>query len=232
MRSFALLLLLFLAACDFAGDDPEVIIQEIEVGDGVVIASASTVDRAMTVRFDVEARVLDGCTFLDDKRPITVGGGQIIRGLDEGLVGMRIGGTRVITVPSALAWGSRGQQYPGTCSVPGDATVVFEVTALEMVNYVQTDIEVGTGEEATPGRSATVTYEGRLDDGSIFDSGSYVFTVGAGSVVAGFDRAARGMRVGGTREVSFPPTLGYAAAARHPLQWEVLHFTITLDAVN
>lgn len=235
-RLLPFLLLPLLAACDSAGDDAEVTIREIEVGDGTLltpVSSSPLVAPTSTARFHVVGRISDSCTFLDTELPITVGVGQIIRGLDDGLIGMRVGGVREITVPPELAWGSRGQDFEGTCSVPGGTTVVFTVTALELVEYTETDIVVGEGEEAAAGRSATVTYEGRLDDGAIFDDGTFTFTVGAGTVVDGFDRAVRGMRVGGTREVSFPPTLGYGGRSQGSIPpWSILHFTITLDAVN
>jgi len=52
-----------------------------------------------------------------------VGGGGIMRGLDEGVVGMRVGGRRKLTIPPALGYGERG--VPPV--VPPNATLEFDV---------------------------------------------------------------------------------------------------------
>jgi FKBP-type peptidyl-prolyl cis-trans isomerase len=79
--------------------------------------------------------------------------------------------------------------------------------------YVQ-DLQVGTGTEATRGRSATVHYEGWLPDGTLFDSSRYrqktfAFTLGVGAVIAGWDEGVAGMKVGGKRKLVIPSKLGY-----------------------
>jgi FKBP-type peptidyl-prolyl cis-trans isomerase FkpA len=84
------------------------------------------------------------------------------------------------------------------------------------VSFSKTDLRVGTGAEATSGRSVSVRYAGWLyaptavdNKGSQFDPGGVLnFTVGTG-VVAGFSMGVNGMRVGGLRRVVIPPSLGY-----------------------
>ena len=59
---------------------------------------------------------------------ITVGDGEVIRGWDLGLVGMRCGGTRRLVVPPALGYGERGAG-----PIPPRATLIFEITLLNVV---------------------------------------------------------------------------------------------------
>jgi FKBP-type peptidyl-prolyl cis-trans isomerase FkpA len=86
--------------------------------------------------------------------------------------------------------------------------------------YSQTDLRVGTGTEAATGTNVTVNYTGWFYDASKtdkkgvqFDSTtggtSLTFTLGAGTVVAGFDKGIVGMRTGGVRRLIVPPSLGY-----------------------
>jgi FKBP-type peptidyl-prolyl cis-trans isomerase FkpA len=57
-----------------------------------------------------------------------LGAGQVIKGWDQGVLGMRVGGLRKLTVAPELAYGSRG--FPPV--IPPDSTLVFEVELLEV----------------------------------------------------------------------------------------------------
>jgi FKBP-type peptidyl-prolyl cis-trans isomerase FkpA len=90
------------------------------------------------------------------------------------------------------------------------------------VPFSTVDVRVGTGAEATTGRSARVNYSGYLysataveNKGTPFDAGTFSFVVGTG-VIPGFSQGVQGMRVGGIRRVIIPPNLGYGAQGSPP----------------
>jgi FKBP-type peptidyl-prolyl cis-trans isomerase FkpA len=107
--------------------------------------------------------------------------------------------------------------------------------------FTQTDLVVGTGATANTGNQVTVAYSGWLYDttktdgkGTLFDSNSsFPFTLGAGSVIAGWDQGVVGMRVGGQRRLIIPPELAYGATGRSGIPPNAtLLFDITLNAVQ
>ena len=59
---------------------------------------------------------------------LTVGAGQVIRGWDQGLVGMRVGGRRRLVIPPELAYGSQGSGS----TIPPNATLVFDIELLTL----------------------------------------------------------------------------------------------------
>jgi FKBP-type peptidyl-prolyl cis-trans isomerase len=78
------------------------------------------------------------------------------------------------------------------------------------------DTKVGTGAEAVAGKSVTVHYTGWLTNGTKFDSSKdrgqpFIFQLGAGNVIKGWDQGVAGMKVGGARKLTIPPNLGYGA---------------------
>jgi FKBP-type peptidyl-prolyl cis-trans isomerase FkpA len=106
------------------------------------------------------------------------------------------------------------------------------------------DDTIGMGTVAAFGDAVTVNYTGKLDDGTVFDSSllpghtplSFIIgdtTPGKG-MIQGWNEGVPGMKVGGTRELTIPPALGFGAGgagATIPPN-ATLHFTITLLAVS
>ena len=75
---------------------------------------------------------------------------------------------------------------------------------------------VGTGPVAAAGQTVTVHYTGWLTDGTKFDSSKdrndpFVFGLGQGQVIRGWDEGVQGMKVGGKRKLTIPADLGYGA---------------------
>ena len=79
-----------------------------------------------------------------------------------------------------------------------------------------TEVKTGTGTKAKAGKTVSVHYEGKLTDGTVFDS-SYKrgtpieFKLGIGQVIQGWDKGIALMKVGGKAQLTIPPELGYGA---------------------
>ncbi|GFE58098.1 FKBP-type peptidyl-prolyl cis-trans isomerase [Geobacter sp. AOG1] len=79
------------------------------------------------------------------------------------------------------------------------------------------DMVVGKGAVPMAGKPVKVHYTGWLENGTKFDSSvdrgePFVFTVGVGQVIPGWDEGVMSMKVGGKRKLIVPPQLGYGAA--------------------
>jgi peptidylprolyl isomerase len=186
----------------------------------------------------------------------TLGSGELIPGIEQGVAGMRIGGRRQLVIPPSLGYGSVGQG-----SIPGNAILVVNVELVNPVSIETTtfapalgvdlaastrtstglyyrDLTVGTGATVAAGQLVSVRYTGWLANGTQFDSNvssasPFEFTLGSGQVIPGFDQGIAGMRVGGRRQVIIPPALGYGAAGSGTIPGNaVIVFTVEVVGVR
>ncbi len=99
----------------------ELQVEELQPGTGAEAVAGKTVE------VDYTGWLLDGRQFDSSKGrgPFTfsLGSGQVIKGWDQGVAGMRVGGKRKLVIPPELGYGLRG--FPGV--IPAQATLVFEV---------------------------------------------------------------------------------------------------------
>ncbi len=151
-----------------------------------------------------------------------LGEGRVIRGWEQGVPGMKVGGKRTLMIPSTLAYGSRGA---GKGVIPPDADLIFDIELLDVIKMPEVekiDSKLGKGDEAKSGNTVTVHYTGWLRDpkakgqkGKEFDSSvkrePFSFTINGGEVIRGWDLGVQGMKVGGKRTLIIPAALAYRA---------------------
>lgn len=162
---------------------------------------------------------------------------------------MKKGALLAVYVVIAAAVIGLGAWYASTLTGLGANTTASTTTATN-TNSTSTqtmsdgliiqDTTVGTGTVAQVGNYVTVNYTGTLDNGTVFDSSlnpgrtPFSFTLGAGQVIKGWDEGVVGMKVGGTRELTIPPALGYGSSGAGSVipPNATLHFTVTLLSVS
>ncbi|MCO4746099.1 MAG: FKBP-type peptidyl-prolyl cis-trans isomerase [Proteobacteria bacterium] len=105
---------------------------QLEVED-LVVGHGDEATRSTKVRVHYTGWLTDGTKFdssVDRGQPFgfQLGTGMVIAGWDQGVLGMKVGGKRKLTIPSHLAYGEGG--YPGL--IPPNSTLVFEVELLDV----------------------------------------------------------------------------------------------------
>lgn len=177
-------------------------------------------------KYNVEP--FDSSRLHDTPFQFVLGKGDVVAGWDQGLVGMKVGGKRKLTIPADLGYGAQGA-LDGR--IPPNATLVFEVDLTDVIGppaatlpastVTQLKIEdlvVGTGPGAKNGDTLVVNYTGWLENGTKFDSSldpgrqPIEFVLGQAQVIPGWEQGLLGMKVGGKRRLTIPPTLAYGAA--------------------
>ena len=138
--TFLLLLPLLLAGCPGdpgmppGGSVPELRRIDDQVGTGALATAGSDV----TVHYtgwlyeqtapDQRGRKFDSSRDRGEPFTFLLGAGQVIRGWDDGVAGMRVGGRRTLLIPAGYAYGRRGAGNV----IPPNASLVFEVELLDV----------------------------------------------------------------------------------------------------
>jgi len=155
--------------------------------------------------------------------------GSFIKGTDEGIIGMKVGGVRTMIIPSKLAYGDAGVGF-----IPPNTDLKVIVELLEVKDKVVAEmwkvdstlfkttasglqyaiISQGEGPAVEAGKVVTVHYSGFLQDGTMFDSSverdePIMFVVGQGQVIPGWDEGMLLLKKGDKARFIIPPQLGY-----------------------
>jgi peptidylprolyl isomerase len=218
----------------------KLVVTDLTEGTGAGAVSGDTV-----VVHYVGVRSADGTEFdnsYDRGKPfsVTIGVGQVIKGWDEGLVGIKAGGRRQLDVPADLAYGdsppSTDVIQPGDAlsfvidavviipkADPADAPVVSIPPTPNQTEQTFTDLIVGDGVGIEPGQTVAVQLvafsaaDGKQLDSSWETGTPLTFVPGAGQLPPGLEKAVEGMKVGGRRQVDIPFAQAFGAAGNSNL---------------
>lgn len=102
-------------------------IQEIQPGDGPEVKDSDTVEMHYVGTFP-DGRKFDSSRDRNQTFSFRVGSGQVIKGFDMAVLGMKKGGIRKVTIPPELGYGARG----AGSAVPPNATLQFEVEVVSI----------------------------------------------------------------------------------------------------
>ena len=121
----------------------------------------------------------------------------------------------LVVVVSIPACAQKESKQPASEAKVAAALPANAVKTSSGLAYV--DMVAGNGAVPTAGKPVKVHYTGWLENGTKFDSSvdrgePFVFTVGVGQVIPGWDEGVMSMKVGGKRKLIVPPQLGYGAA--------------------
>lgn len=135
----------------------------------------------------------------------------VIVGIGAILYGMRV--PQESTAQELQEQGLNQQQSQPITQAPMQESINISMQTLEDGLQIG-DTVVGTGAEAIAGKEVTVHYTGTLINGTKFDSSldrgtPFVFSLGVGQVIRGWDEGVVGMKVGGKRKLIIPSELGY-----------------------
>lgn len=106
----------------------ELKIEDIKVGSGAEVKNGNTV----TVHYKgtlTDGKQFDSSYDRGEPFPFKVGAGSVIKGWDQGLVGMKVGGIRRLTIPSSLGYGEAG----AGADIPPNSTLLFEIELLSVI---------------------------------------------------------------------------------------------------
>src|ERR1700733_8606913 len=98
---------------------------DLRVGNGEVAKEGSRV-RVHYTGWLTNGKKFDSSVDAGKPFDFTIGNGEVIKGWEEGVAGMKVGGKRQLRIPPALAYGTQG--YPG--AIPANATLIFDIQLL------------------------------------------------------------------------------------------------------
>lgn len=211
---------------------PQIILEVLRAGTGPMPSDSDI------VIINYEGRLRDGAVFdANPRAPLPVDG--VIPGFSEGLKRMQKGGQYRLTIPAALGYGAQAQG-----PIPANSDLIFTVELLDFGAPAQVrqmmglpsitleTLSAGAGRNPADGDIVLINYQGRLPDGTVFDSNRGVALTVAG-MIPGFLEGLKQMQPGGHYRLTIPAALGYGERGAGPIPPNSdLTFDVDLIAVR
>jgi FKBP-type peptidyl-prolyl cis-trans isomerase FkpA len=105
---------------------PQVAVQDTLVGTGDVATPGTRVVIHYVGHF-IDGAIFDSSVARNEPLQFVLGSGQVIKGMDEGVTGMKVGGQRIVSIPPELGYGANDYG-----PIPGGSTLIFEVQLLKV----------------------------------------------------------------------------------------------------
>jgi peptidylprolyl isomerase len=224
----------------------------VSKGNGIKVVKGMNVTVNYTGYFE-DGKIFDSSVERNAPIKIPIGEGKVIPGWDEGITLLSVGDKARLLIPYTLAYGEKVRG-----PIPAKSNLIFDVEVIKAEQSVAAvaydvkgkdtlstasglkyiEVKAGTGIPAKSGSKVKVHYTGYFSDGSIFDSSvergePFEFTLGMGSVIAGWDEGVALMKTGGKTRFIIPYTLGYGENAYGPIPAKsTLIFDVELLEVN
>ncbi len=105
---------------------PQVAVQDTMLG----VGDEATVGSRVVIHYVghfIDGKIFDSSVARQEPLQFVVGGGQVIKGMDAGVTGMKVGGKRIISIPPELGYGPNDYG-----PIPGNSTLIFEIELLKV----------------------------------------------------------------------------------------------------
>lgn len=197
---------------------------DMRLGTGTTAVTGDTLTVMYRGSLQSDGKVFDD-SYEKGKAPFTfeLGAGHVIKGWDQGMRDMKVGGKRILCIPPDLAYGDHA-----VGPIPAKSTLIFEIELLHVRKKgAKPMIEIeelaaGQGEGAKMGDKIEVHYIGTFLNGEKFDSSKdrgqpLAVEIGKTGLIKGFTDGLIGLKVGGRRKVTIPYELAYGEQGRGPI---------------
>jgi len=208
-----------------ASTPTELVITDVIVGDGPAASDGDTVFVNYVGVLSADGSRFDG-NYGSDPFDVTLGMGMVIKGWDQGLIGMQAGGRRQLDIPADLAYGDRemGAAIPPNSALSFVVDMIAVVPATDAADepsvdisaadnvseLVITDLIVGDGAVAEAGAKAVLHLVAFRADTAAQITSTWAspqplsFELSEGGTLPGLVAGIQGMKVGGRRQLQVP----------------------------
>jgi len=184
-------------------------IVDVKVGDGGEFGKKTPAQKGDVIAVMYTGTLKDGTVFDSNDKAnrdpyfLNLGAGDVIKGWDEGIVGMKVGGERKLSIPSRLAYGEHAK-----AKIPAYSDLYFDIKLLDVTHpgqdrdVIPNDLKVGTGPVYVPNKSkVTLKYWVKDINHAELDSRTITVDLAKETLRPAIALGLTGMKEGGIRDL-------------------------------